>query len=114
MVMRRGAVAGLVGVLENAHALVLEDHRVLVGISHRRISAHPRKIYRPSPARRTRAPVSPEATRRGTASSTRFVWDILDLVANAMLFVPIGLQLRPVLDGLPEYSASTLAGYALR
>jgi hypothetical protein len=31
-----------------------------------------------------------------------------------MLFVPIGLQLRPVLDGLPEYSASTLAGYALR
>ena len=42
-----------------------------------------------------------------------FVWDILDFIVNATLFVLIGLQLHAVLDGLGEYSASTLAGYAL-
>jgi CPA1 family monovalent cation:H+ antiporter len=42
-----------------------------------------------------------------------FVWDILDFVINAILFVLIGLQLRAVVDGLSEYSASTLGGYAL-
>jgi CPA1 family monovalent cation:H+ antiporter len=42
-----------------------------------------------------------------------FVWDILDFVVNAILFVLIGLQLRAVVNGLSGYSASTLAGYAL-
>jgi monovalent cation/hydrogen antiporter len=41
------------------------------------------------------------------------VWDILDFIINAILFVLIGLQLRVVLDGLSGYSASTLGGYAL-
>jgi monovalent cation/hydrogen antiporter len=42
-----------------------------------------------------------------------FVWDILDFLINATLFVLVGLQLRSVVDGLHGYSASTLAGYAL-
>jgi monovalent cation/hydrogen antiporter len=42
-----------------------------------------------------------------------FVWDIVDFVINAILFVLIGLQLRVVVDGLSGYSASTLGGYAL-
>jgi len=40
-------------------------------------------------------------------------WDILDFVLNASLFVLVGLQLRPVLDGLAGESAEALAGYAL-
>jgi CPA1 family monovalent cation:H+ antiporter len=42
-----------------------------------------------------------------------FVWDILDFIVNAILFVLIGLQLRAVVDSLSGYSANTLAGYAL-
>jgi Na+/H+ antiporter len=42
-----------------------------------------------------------------------FVWDILDFVVNAILFVLVGLQLRAVIEGLSGYSASTLGGYAL-
>ena len=42
-----------------------------------------------------------------------FVWDILDFIINAILFVLIGLQLHAVIDGLPGYSPVTLAGYAL-
>ena len=42
-----------------------------------------------------------------------FVWDILDFIVNAILFVLIGLQLRTVVEGLDGYSASTLGGYAL-
>src|SRR5436190_135958 len=42
-----------------------------------------------------------------------FVWDILDFLVNAILFVLIGLQLRAVVDGLSGYSASTLVGYSL-
>src|SRR5436305_12696864 len=41
------------------------------------------------------------------------VWDILDFLLNATLFVLVGLQLRTVVDGLGGYSAGTLAGYAL-
>ncbi len=41
------------------------------------------------------------------------VWDILDFLLNASLFVLVGLQLRTVVDGLGGYSAGTLAGYAL-
>jgi monovalent cation/hydrogen antiporter len=42
-----------------------------------------------------------------------YVWDTLDFVVNAILFVLIGLQLRNVVDGLPDEPAGTLAGYAL-
>jgi monovalent cation/hydrogen antiporter len=42
-----------------------------------------------------------------------FVWDILDFVINAILFVLIGLQLHAVVDGLSGYAASTLIAYAL-
>jgi monovalent cation/hydrogen antiporter len=42
-----------------------------------------------------------------------FVWDILDFLINATLFVLVGLQLRTVVDGLGGISAGTLAGYAL-
>ena len=41
-----------------------------------------------------------------------FVWEILDFLLNAALFVLIGLQLRPVLDTLGGYSVSKLVGYA--
>ena len=42
-----------------------------------------------------------------------FVWDILDFIINAILFVLIGLQLHTVIDGLSGYRAITLGGYAL-
>ena len=41
------------------------------------------------------------------------VWEILDFLINAVLFVLVGLQLRTVIDGLAGRSAATLAGYAL-
>jgi monovalent cation/hydrogen antiporter len=40
------------------------------------------------------------------------VWDILDFMLNAALFVLVGLQLRQVVNALGETSAVTLAGYA--
>src|SRR5437763_13332632 len=40
------------------------------------------------------------------------VWDILDFVLNATLFVLVGLQLRAVVDALGGYSAGELLGYA--
>ncbi|MDQ3850248.1 MAG: Na+/H+ antiporter [Actinomycetota bacterium] len=42
-----------------------------------------------------------------------FVWDILDFLLNATLFVLVGLQLHGVLDGLGGRPVGTLAGYAL-
>ena len=42
-----------------------------------------------------------------------FVWDILDFIINAILFVLIGLQRRVVVKGLSGYSATALGGYAL-
>src|SRR5919201_1395470 len=41
-----------------------------------------------------------------------FVWDILDFLINATLFVLVGLQLRTVVDGLGGRSPATVAGYA--
>jgi NhaP-type Na+/H+ or K+/H+ antiporter len=43
---------------------------------------------------------------------TGFVWDILDFIVNAILFVLIGLQLHAIVAGLSSYTAGTLAGYA--
>src|SRR4051794_6295678 len=42
-----------------------------------------------------------------------YVWDILDYIINATLFVLVGLQLRSVVDGLTGRSALDLAGYAV-
>jgi monovalent cation/hydrogen antiporter len=42
-----------------------------------------------------------------------FVWDLLDYIINATLFVLVGLQLRTVVDGISGQSAVTLARYAL-
>jgi Na+/H+ antiporter len=42
-----------------------------------------------------------------------FVWDILDYLINAVLFVLVGLELRAVVDALGGYSVGELAGYAL-
>ncbi|HWC86478.1 MAG TPA: Na+/H+ antiporter [Solirubrobacteraceae bacterium] len=42
-----------------------------------------------------------------------YVWDVLDFVINAALFVLVGLQLRAVMNGLSGQSAAALAGYAL-
>src|SRR5215212_4596636 len=41
-----------------------------------------------------------------------YVWDVLDFIVNATLFVLIGLQLRTVVEGLGSRSAGMLAGYA--
>jgi monovalent cation/hydrogen antiporter len=42
-----------------------------------------------------------------------FMWEILDFIVNAILFVLIGLQLRSVVGELDGYSATTLIGYGL-
>jgi CPA1 family monovalent cation:H+ antiporter len=41
-----------------------------------------------------------------------FVWDVLDFIINASLFVLVGLQLRTVVNGLHGISPATLALYA--
>jgi CPA1 family monovalent cation:H+ antiporter len=52
--------------------------------------------------------IAPQARLQGY-----FVWNILDFVVNAILFVLVGLQLRAVVEGLSGYPATTLAGYGL-
>jgi Na+/H+ antiporter len=42
-----------------------------------------------------------------------FVWDVLDFLINAILFVLVGLQLRGVVKALPSLPVGTYAGYAL-
>jgi monovalent cation/hydrogen antiporter len=42
-----------------------------------------------------------------------FVWDVLDFIINASLFVLVGLELRTVVSGLGGESVVTLAGYGL-
>ena len=42
-----------------------------------------------------------------------FVWDVLDFIINASLFVLVGLELRTVVKGLGGESAGKLAGYSL-
>ncbi len=41
-----------------------------------------------------------------------YVWDTLDFLVNAVLFVLIGLQLHHIIDGLPSQPAGSLAVYA--
>jgi CPA1 family monovalent cation:H+ antiporter len=42
-----------------------------------------------------------------------FVWDVLDFLVNAILFVLVGLQLRNVVDRLPSRPVGTYAAYTL-
>jgi monovalent cation/hydrogen antiporter len=56
---------------------------------------------------------APQILPARTRLQGSFVWDIVDYLVNAILFVLIGLQLRAVVDGLDGYSAATLAGYAI-
>ena len=42
-----------------------------------------------------------------------YVWDILDFLLNAALFVLVGLQLRTVMDGLSGHEGGEVVGYAL-
>jgi CPA1 family monovalent cation:H+ antiporter len=42
-----------------------------------------------------------------------FVWDIVDFILNATLFVLVGLQVRQVVDGLSGRAWHDVAGYAL-
>lgn len=42
-----------------------------------------------------------------------FVWDVLDFLINAILFVLVGLQLRTVVERIPDLPAGTYAGYAI-
>jgi Na+/H+ antiporter len=42
-----------------------------------------------------------------------FVWELLDFLVNATLFVLVGLQLHSVVDALGGYTRSELATYAL-
>jgi Na+/H+ antiporter len=51
--------------------------------------------------------ISPRTRLQG-----RMVWDILDFLINAALFVLVGLQLRVVLDGLAGRDAGEVAAYA--
>jgi Na+/H+ antiporter len=48
-----------------------------------------------------------------TRLQSGFVWDLLDFIVNAVLFVLIGLQLRTVVEALPGTAFSTAVGYAL-
>ena len=42
-----------------------------------------------------------------------YVWEILDFLLNASLFVLVGLQLRTVIDGITGRDAADVVGYAL-
>jgi monovalent cation/hydrogen antiporter len=42
-----------------------------------------------------------------------YVWEILDFLLNAALFVLVGLQLRTVIDGITGRDAGDVVGYAL-
>jgi CPA1 family monovalent cation:H+ antiporter len=42
-----------------------------------------------------------------------YVWDVLDFLINAVLFVLVGLQLRNVVESLPGKPVGTYAGYAV-
>jgi hypothetical protein len=63
----------------------------------------PRACWRRSPPASTWAPRAEHHPAR-TRLQGFFVWDILDFLLNAILFVLIGLQLRTVVDGLSGYS----------
>lgn len=56
---------------------------------------------------------SPEVLDARPRLQGYFVWDIIDFLINATLFVLTGLQLRAIVGGLGHYDAWALALYAL-
>jgi monovalent cation/hydrogen antiporter len=56
---------------------------------------------------------APHILAARTRLQSGFVWDIVDFIINAILFVLIGLQLHAIISSLSGYAAGTLAGYAL-
>ncbi len=56
---------------------------------------------------------TPELTNVQTRLQGDAVWEILVFMLNALLFVLVGLQLRPILDGLSGHSTGSLIGYAI-
>jgi Na+/H+ antiporter len=55
---------------------------------------------------------TPELTTERTRLTGTAFWEILVFLANALLFVLVGLQLRSIVDALSGVSSGTLAGYA--
>lgn len=56
---------------------------------------------------------SPEVLDARPRLQGYFVWDIIDFLINATLFVLTGLQLRTIVAGLGGYTPGALAAYAL-
>jgi Na+/H+ antiporter len=56
---------------------------------------------------------TPELTTVQTRLQGDAVWEILVFLLNALLFALVGLQLRPILDGLSGHSTGSLIGYGL-
>ena len=56
---------------------------------------------------------APELISPGTRIQAFAIWEILTFLLNSVLFVLIGLQLRPLLEGLAGESAARLALYAV-
>jgi CPA1 family monovalent cation:H+ antiporter len=55
---------------------------------------------------------TPELTTAQVRLQGLAVWEIVQYLLNALLFVLIGLQLPVVMDALGDFSAATLLGYA--
>ncbi len=55
---------------------------------------------------------TPELTTSQVRLQGLAVWEIVQYLLNALLFVLIGLQLPVVIDALGDFSAATLLGYA--
>jgi Na+/H+ antiporter len=56
---------------------------------------------------------TPELTTVQTRLQGDAVWEIVVFILNALLFALVGLQLRPILDGLSGHSTGQLIGYAV-
>jgi monovalent cation/hydrogen antiporter len=55
---------------------------------------------------------TPELTTERTRLSGDAFWEILVFLVNALVFVLVGLQLRPIVDALSGISSPRLVGYA--
>jgi Na+/H+ antiporter len=55
---------------------------------------------------------TPELTNARTRLQGEAVWEIVTFVLNAVLFALVGLQLRPIVQGIANHSAGRLALYA--
>jgi CPA1 family monovalent cation:H+ antiporter len=55
----------------------------------------------------------PYITSSGTRLQGYATWELITFLLNGLIFILIGLQLRSVVEGLDEYTASQLVSYAL-